>query len=1235
MPWYLMRGERQLFFDLLARTAPEARGMLVQSGILWELFFQDEAAKDILYTLPDELVEWIFSQEAYAHIFKLKPLDTLTEIISDYYHDVEDASPRLLLIWSDILIMRGHWFSEDTLPLAFTAKAEYQSQDLAVAFMTGHRVSYPEQMTDLLKVFRKEPGNQGGYFQHLGGVIFLMALLLRRDVASLKQVGTLSKVFARQSFWSLLLHGVSMMAAYLEQRQDVYNQFKHNLKGLGQIPLMKVWGWLLLNWCDDTQAASDDQDMILLLPVLKTNGYVWLELEIMAALVLRHPHYRELYRTRVAETEYQSLVGIREVVPTWQKSLEALSLVAGKQESTSVTTRLVWFINPDRREIMPYEQRQTAKGWSGGKKVALRRLVDGELTELLPQDRQVIGAIRQMPYTNQFYLDTDIALEALAGHPHLLLDPAGVSLELVRTDVALSIAAQKDGSYVIQLSAHAERPGTLLIKETPTRYQVVVVREQHLRIAQILGGTKMKVPAEGKGLLAEVTTQISSLVHVQSDLTPAAQNLPVVAGDPRIHVHILPQGEGFRLETYVKPFGVEPPYVRPAKGREHIIAEIKGQRIQASRDLRQEKKNEQSLIKASEVLQTYQDGTHEWVLEQPQDCLEVLLDLEKLQGDVTIEWPEGTKLKVLGKVSFPQLSVRVSKGKEWFEASGEITLDSGSQLSLMEMLRLLENTPGRFVELAPGEFIALTDEFRKRLDEIKAWSDVHKDSLRVHPLAVSAWEEALSEAGTFKRDKSWQDRVKRLKEARHIQPAVPPTLSADLRSYQEEGFRWLAQLAHWEVGACLADDMGLGKTLQTLALLLLRAEAGPSLVVAPPTVARNWVAETRRFAPTLNPILYTGADRSHMLLNLQPYDLLITSYSLLQSDIESLGAVSWNVAVLDEAQSIKNYQAKRSKAAMELQAGFRMITTGTPIENHLSEFWNLFQFINPGLLGTLKDFTERYATPIEKNQNQLRRRQLQKLIQPFILRRRKHQVLDELPSKTEITLSVELPQADAVRYEAMRLDAIRKLQQLDSPAGQKHLRILAEITRLRQFCCHPRLVDSSASLDGAKLTVLQEVVQGLRENGHKVLIFSQFVRFLEIVREWIDAEHIPYQYLDGSTPQKQREVAIKEFQAGKGDVFLISLKAGGVGLNLTAADYVIHLDPWWNPAVEDQASDRAHRIGQERPVTIYRLVTKGTIEEKIVKLHQEKRELADSLLEGTDASGKLTAEALLGLLQEG
>jgi SNF2 family DNA or RNA helicase len=491
---------------------------------------------------------------------------------------------------------------------------------------------------------------------------------------------------------------------------------------------------------------------------------------------------------------------------------------------------------------------------------------------------------------------------------------------------------------------------------------------------------------------------------------------------------------------------------------------------------------------------------------------------------------------------------------------------------------------------------------------------------------------------TIKAEKQWQQQVQRLQEMALIEPQLPSTFQGELRDYQLEGYQWLCRLAHWGAGACLADDMGLGKTVQALALILARASEGATLILAPTSVCMNWLEETQRFAPTLRIQQFGGGDRQQMLDNAQAFDVLVCSYGLLQTEGERLASKHWQTIVADEAQAIKNGLTKRSKAVMALPANFRLITTGTPIENHLGELWNLFNFINPGLLGSLQKFNTQYAGPIENNKDHGVQLRLKKLLRPFILRRLKTDVLTELPARTEVTLHIELSAEEQAFYEALRRDAVETMQEAKKNSalgmGQQHLKVLAEIMKLRRACCHPRLVMENSGLGSSKLEAFAELVEELISNRHKALVFSQFVGHLTIIRELLDRKKIHYQYLDGSTPVAKRTQAVNAFQAGEGDLFLISLKAGGSGLNLTAADYVIHMDPWWNPAVEDQASDRAHRMGQQRPVTIYRLVAKDTIEDKIVALHKHKRDLAHNLLEGGELSGKMSVDEILALISD-
>jgi SNF2 family DNA or RNA helicase len=887
----------------------------------------------------------------------------------------------------------------------------------------------------------------------------------------------------------------------------------------------------------------------------------------------------------------------------------------------------------------PVEQSLAKGGWSKGRNIALKRLKEFKVENMTEQDMEAARSIKVYNHGYyggvEYYFEFDKLLPALVGHPLLfLMENPAVSLELVENKPQLLVESSKKG-FEVKFSHEFQQQGFHLIKETPTRYILLNVSELHAEINRLLDFGKLKLPTKAKDKLVEVVGNLSAMVTVQSEIGGEAIDIPTVEGDPTIFIHLLPVGDGFKIEFFVKPFTNEPPYLKPGHGRENVIAEMRGLPARATRDLKKEKENARLVENACPTLLKIPNENLEWLFDEVEDCLNVLLELEPLKqgGDVVLEYPKGEKLRIAGQVSFDQLSMGIKKERDWFEVSGKVQVNEHLVMDFRKLLELANNSKSRFVEISDGQFLALTSQLKRKLEELNNLFSKTKNDLRFHPLAAHALEDFTGLLHDVEVDAAWKKQLSRLKEAREVKPEVPSTFRAELRHYQLEGFHWLSQLAHWGVGACLADDMGLGKTIQALALLLDRAKQGPALVIAPASVVRNWYHEARRFAPTLNPFVFGESDRKDMLANLQPFDLLLCSYGLMQQESEMLTEKPFSTLILDEAQAIKNRTTKRSQAAMQLQADFKVITTGTPIENHLGELWNLFNFLNPGLLGSLDRFNETYAGPIERYQDWERRNQLRRLLQPFILRRRKNDVLDELPEKTEITLRVELSGEERAFYEALRRQAIERISHESGNAADQRFRILAELMRLRQAACHPRLVKADSEMQSSKLNLFADTVEELLDGGHKALVFSQFVKHLKIIEEWVQKRGIAYQYLDGSTPMGQRDKAIRAFQAGEGDLFLISLKAGGFGLNLTAADYVIHLDPWWNPAVEDQASDRAHRIGQQRPVTIYRLVAEDTIEDKIVKLHADKRELADSLLEGTEASGKLSADELLELIK--
>uniref|UniRef100_E6Q6S3 Putative Superfamily II DNA/RNA helicase, SNF2 family n=1 Tax=mine drainage metagenome TaxID=410659 RepID=E6Q6S3_9ZZZZ len=462
---------------------------------------------------------------------------------------------------------------------------------------------------------------------------------------------------------------------------------------------------------------------------------------------------------------------------------------------------------------------------------------------------------------------------------------------------------------------------------------------------------------------------------------------------------------------------------------------------------------------------------------------------------------------------------------------------------------------------------------------------------------------------------------------------LPKSFKAELRPYQREGVAWLQTLREQSFGGVLADDMGLGKTIQVLAHIAIeRASkrlASPVLVVAPTSVVPNWRAEIARFLPAARVLSLTGLDRSDRFAEIDDAEIVLSTYALLPRDIEAFAERDWSLVVLDEAQAIKNPKAKAGIAAARLRANQRIALTGTPIENHLEELWSIYEFAVPGLLPDRTRFSRIFRTPIEKHGDALRRRALAARIKPFFMRRTKEQVAPELPEKTEIVQHIELRGAQRDLYETIRIAMHKRVSEEVARRGLARSRIvlLDALLKMRQVCCDPRLLKVAAAQtvrESHKLDALMEMLESLIEDGRRILLFSQFTSMLDLIKPELAKREIAFVELRGET--RDRETPVARFQAGEVPLFLISLKAGGTGLNLTAADTVIHYDPWWNPAVERQATDRAHRIGQSRHVFVYKLIAEGTVEERILELQQRKGDLAAGLLDDTAAKLDLSID---------
>ncbi len=570
----------------------------------------------------------------------------------------------------------------------------------------------------------------------------------------------------------------------------------------------------------------------------------------------------------------------------------------------------------------------------------------------------------------------------------------------------------------------------------------------------------------------------------------------------------------------------------------------------------------------------------------------------------------------------PHVRVGISTNIDWFDLNLEIDID-GIALSLKELRKSIRQN-SHYVRLSDKSIAQLSDEWFKKFQHLFNFSDSDDSTVKVATHHATFIDKLFQQVDDFIADEEFRSRIEKLGAfSGIIDVPLPKNLKGELRPYQKAGYNWLYFLQEYHFGGCLADDMGLGKTIQTLAVLLNDKERGkknPSLIICPTSVVYNWEKEVQKFTPDLKVHIHAGIQRERDTAQFKNYDIILTSYGIMRRDLRFLKDFNFHYAILDESQKIKNPSSQTAKAARLLKADHRLVLTGTPVENTTIELWSQFAFLNPGLLGSLYYFKRAFSSPIEKKQDDGAAAFLRDMIFPFIFRRTKEDVARELPPKIEQTFYCAMnPEQEQLyaywrdHYRAKILDSIDQVG-----FNKSHMNVLEGLVKLRQIACHPHLVNTAIDEDSGKFESLKELTEEILAENHKVLIFSQFVKMLKLMRGYFDDNKIPYEYLDGHTTNRMQRV--DRFQTDPDvRVFLISLKAGGVGLNLTAADYVIHYDPWWNPAVEVQATDRAHRIGQDKKVFVYRLITKGSVEEKMLELQARKKKLVSDLIT-TDSS---------------
>ena len=584
-------------------------------------------------------------------------------------------------------------------------------------------------------------------------------------------------------------------------------------------------------------------------------------------------------------------------------------------------------------------------------------------------------------------------------------------------------------------------------------------------------------------------------------------------------------------------------------------------------------------------------------------------------------------------LGYSSIDIRIEEGRDWFDIYAKVRFGD-YEIPFIELKNLILSRKKEFI-LPNGEVAVIPEIWLAKYAELFAFieHDDQKLLLPKHHLALVQGLEDESLATIIMSRK-----LEKLRDFDEITPQLlPKGFVGTLRPYQKAGYDWICFLNQYRFGGCLADDMGLGKTVTTLAMLQAQKEAGaaaPSLLIMPTSLLYNWEMEARKFAPALRIATYAGTHRDKNTAQFDQYDLVLTSYGIVRIDIELLKNYRFNYLILDESQAIKNPESNITQAVRQLNATHRLILTGTPLENTTMDLWSQMTFINPGLLGSQSFFKTQFQVPIEKHNDVQQTQKLYALIKPFMLRRHKSQVALDLPPKVEHIHYCTMTEAQEECYEEAK-SYYRNLilQQIeDKGVGKSQMMVLQGLSKLRQLANHPRMTDPDYAGDSGKFKQVIHQLETILSANHKVLVFSQYVKHLSIVRAHLDAQKVRYAYLDGATLDRQAQVNLFQEDAGI-QVFLISLKAGGVGLNLTAAEYVFLLDPWWNPAIEAQAVDRAHRIGQAKTVFTYKFITKNTVEEKILDLQRSKQQLFNDLITNEEGFVKaLTQADILSLL---
>ena len=821
----------------------------------------------------------------------------------------------------------------------------------------------------------------------------------------------------------------------------------------------------------------------------------------------------------------------------------------------------------------------------------------------------------------------------------LVVDEKGDRLEVRKINPTITIKPYLDHFKVIS-SLRTDDRG-ILQKKVSSEGRVLSVmfadKRQEPIIKRLLAIDTL--PLEARKDLVAFAEQVKNIISIDTLALEKLGHAQGIQGTGKIVIRIKPSRDiknsvGYNMIAAAMPCSDEYARFTPGRGPTLFVTEKKGEQKIVFRDLQAEEDNFRRLAKKVTSLSGSNSS-----LQTPENLLKLLEFVSDNPEDYVIEWPRGEEIKFRGRVDRNTWPLFVSTGTlhQWFSIVGNCSV-GGVQLPARQLVSAVQQNPdGEYIRLGENDYLKMSKELKKQIEALAAICQEKGDGLVVPKFFIGQLADIVgSETVGGSGDAAYRDLLQKVKDAYASTPEVPQGLNGTLRDYQVTGYRWMSRLSSWGAGACLADDMGLGKTVQTIAFLLSKASEGASLVIAPTTVLSNWKSELKRFAPSLNPIVLNDEpDRVKTVEGCGKDDVLLCSYGILTTCGDILAGKQWNVICLDEAHQIKNRFTKVSEAAMSLVGSHRVILTGTPLQNDVSELWNLMQFLNPGLLGTFRQFSEKFGSisgksPGKKEAQEKAMEQLKTMTQPFILRRTKDEVVRELPARTKIDYMVPLTDREMAAYEERRQEVESFYDTVKPNEVMKFF--FGDLNRLRRMACSMALENANWGEEASKIRELRYLLNGIVSEDNNIVIFSQYTSFLVYVQELLRSMGLPFLYLDGSTPMNRRDRIIGDFQSGKIPIFVCSLKVGGIGINLTAANYVIMLDPWWNPAIEQQAMDRAYRIGQTRDVTVIRMVSYHTIEEKVTRLQESKLKIATDLLDGASASASLSYDDIKEML---